>query len=204
VSWESRVYLAKRRIAKKRIEETCREIQARYGAGIVEDDDGELGDDDEYVFARFRFRLVRDREAGLYFLITSDDVSSNDRDVEDAGACMSEWAQLLGGEISEGEWNARREKAEEERVVTHKLPKHGPADTLTYFAFDADGNARGKKSISKEIHGHVRPKILESTWLVENAILRVECVSYGPEGTIFDHITYEVDRRGMMRRVSDG
>lgn len=43
--------------------------------------------------------------------------------------------------------------------------------------------------------------MLEPAWLVENAVVRVEYVSYGSDGTVTHHVTHKVDRKGQMKVV---
>ena len=206
MGWDFRVYLAKKRISDEKLQETYLEMQRRFGAAVEDDDPGDDGDESEdadvFQFARFRLDLVRDGKAGLYLYVERDYVSHDG--LEEVGACMSQWAELLGGEISEGDWSARQDEALNKRVQSFNLPKYGPADTVLYVAFDADGNERGKKSIAKDALGYVKPKMLEPAWLVENAIVRIEYVSYSSDGTVFDHVTHKVNGKGEMKALRRG
>ncbi len=201
MSWDASVYLAKRRITKKTFAETYDEMQKRFGAPVDDDADERL--DDSFGFARFRLRVCKDAGAGMYLFVSSDDVGAGPRDVEEAGSCMAEWAELLGGEISEEEWNARKAGAVNKVLTTRKLAKYGPADTICYVAFDAEGNERGKKSLAKEMVGLVEPRILQPAWLREHEVVRVEYVSYGSEGTVTDQISYDISRTGKMKCLLD-
>jgi len=192
MGWDASVYLAKKRIASSSIRETYSVMQKRFGAPIEVEDDPEA-----FAFARFRLWLKRDATAGMYLFVSHEDVG--DEDVDDADLCMHEWATLLGGEISEEEWNERAAGARKKKLEDLKLPKYGPADTYGYFAFDGEGKEQGRKSIAIELARAVKPKILEPAWLREHHVARVERLTFDGEGVTRDHVSYEVDEDGTLR-----
>ncbi len=117
---------------------------------------------------------------------------------------MQEWAQLLGGEISEEEeWFKRIVRAGEKQVAALKLPKFGAADTYLSLAFDAAGKERGRKSVAQELHEVVKNQLHDPAWLSANEVTRLEVLSYDGEGTVSSHTSYDVDGKGSMRPRPD-
>ena len=196
MSWDHHVYLAKKRIAQRVLVETFRKMCERYGP--PDSEDGEDGVEGGFAFARFRVRLGEDAKAGMYLYVHDEDVGEAAEEAED---CMDEWAELLGGSISEEKWNERRARAEKKVLTTRKLPLYGPADTKCYIAFDGQGNERGRKSIAQEMVGHVKVQILDPAWLREHEVTCVECISFSGEGKASDQFTYAVAPSGEFRRV---
>lgn len=195
MSWEHRVYLAKKKISGRALTETYRKMRARFGAPDQRDYDG-----DGYEFAQFRIRVGVDAKAGTYLYVHGEDVGLA---AEDAGACMDAWAELLGGAISEEQWNERRGDREKELLAARKLPKLGPAESYLYVAFDDDGAECGRKAVSIEMAQHVTLQILDAAWLRKNGVRRVERITFDVGGAASDNITYDVDRKGELRRVWD-
>lgn len=203
MSWESRVCLAKKRIPKKTIRQTYLQMRERFPGPVEEDADaGDEPDTEAFAFPNFVLHLVDDT-AGMYLLVYSDEIGHGSHDAEDAVLCMDEWAELLGGAISEEKWSEREERAGRRVIEKRKLPKFGAADTICYFAFDAAGNERGRKSIANELAGDLKPKLLEPSWLAAQQVVCIEYLSYGPDGTVFSHRTHDVSPDGKMGRARD-
>ncbi len=202
MGYDVQVYLKKKRISKALIAQTYAEMQKRYGARSAGDDDYDGPDHAEYPFANFVLHL-NEGEGGLYLHVDSDQIGTGRTTGEDCELCMQEWAQLLGGAISEEEWDKRIARAGEKEVLALKLPKFGAADTYLSLAFDAAGKERGRKSVANELHQVVKNQLHDPAWLCANKVTRLEVLSYGGEGTIFGHTSYDVDGKGSMRRRPD-
>lgn len=202
MGYDVQVYLKKKRISKALLAQTYAEMQKRYGVHSPEDDDYDGPDHAEYPFANFVLHL-NEGEGGLYLHVDSDQIGTGQYTGEDCELCMQEWAQLLGGAISQEEWDKRIARAGEKEVLALKLPKFGAADTYLSLAFDAAGKERGRKSVANELHQVVKNQLHDPAWLCANKVTRLEVLSYGGEGTVSDHTSYDVDGKGSMRRRPD-
>lgn len=213
----TKVYLRKKRIAKKVLLETYAAMQRQFGAPrISNEDDDEWADDEEaddedvFAFAHFVVGLERSSN-GLALVFDGDRFrDAPDAVLSDAGVCLDMWADLLGGKIDEREFWDRAEAKRDAKASAAKVPVYGPADSLVWLVFDAEGNERGRKIVDKAFaysgppsEWAKPPKMCQAEQLLANKIVRVERLSYDVGGKLEDRLTYEVGKTGTLRELEN-
>ncbi|MBL8742875.1 MAG: hypothetical protein JNK04_17320 [Myxococcales bacterium] len=209
----TKVYLRKKRIARKVLLETYTALQRQFGAPPSSDDDDDEWADDEatdevevFAFARFDIGLERSN-LGLALVFDGDRFRNAPNAVlRDASSCLDMWADLLGGQIDEGEYWGRAETKRDAKASAAKLPVYGPADSLVWLVFDAEGSERGRKIVDKAFaysgpssEWAKPPKMCQAEQVLANKIVRVERLSYDVGGKLADRLTYDVAKDGKLR-----